>query len=72
MTGVVTMNVKILKEAIQKRCKECVGEESVRYKADSSELIEHCTRRTCGLYPFRPRIRKGTSLSEQLIAELTK
>lgn len=64
------MNVKVYKDAIKKKCKECVGEESVRFKADSSELIEHCSRKTCGLYKVRPRIRKGTSLSEKLIAEL--
>lgn len=70
VTGVEVMNVAVLKKAIEKKCKECVGEESVRYKAGSSELIEHCSRKTCGLYPVRPRIKKGTSLSEQWVMEI--
>lgn len=65
------MNVKAYKDAIHAKCKSCVGEESVKYKADSAELIEVCSRVSCSLHRFRPRPqRKELTEVEKMMRDL--
>lgn len=49
-------NPKAFKEAIAKKCKQCVGGYNRRYEATTAELVDVCDKKSCGLYPFRPRL----------------
>lgn len=51
------MNVKVFKDAVTKKCKQCVGPYSGRYDATPAELIDVCDKQTCGLWNVRPRIK---------------
>jgi hypothetical protein len=67
------MNVKAYKDAVALKCRQCVGQESIKYKADSRELIDVCSRTTCGLHKLRPRIQKqDQSVIEEIMAEICK
>jgi hypothetical protein len=52
------MNVKIFKDAVALKCRQCVGPWSNKYNASPAELIDVCDKKTCGLYKVRPRIAK--------------
>jgi hypothetical protein len=65
------MNVKAYKDAIALKCRQCVGPWSGKYEATPLEMIEHCTKRTCGLYKLRPRLPKEVqSVSEKLLQDI--
>ena len=68
----ILMNVKTYKNAVAKKCKSCVGEESIKYKADSAELIEVCSRVSCSLHKLRPRKPKEQTEIERMLQEVMK
>lgn len=60
------MNIKTFKDAVAKKCRQCVGPWSGKYDASPAELIDVCDKTTCGLYKVRPRIIKETRLNNLL------
>lgn len=64
-------NPKQFKAAIALKCRQCVGPWNGKYEATPLELIEHCTKRTCGLFKFRPRLpKKEQSELERMLKDI--
>ena len=63
-------NIKLFKEAVAKKCRQCVGPYSSRYEATPAELIDVCDKRTCGLYLVRPRIPKAVGQEQIWLKEI--
>jgi hypothetical protein len=64
------MNVKTYKDAIAKKCRQCVGPWNSRYDATPAELIDVCDKTTCGLHKLRPRIIEVKSDIERMLREV--